>query len=156
MTCISWIYWVNYVTLTFETHDLDEFFNVKFLNNWISDSGIAGLIDLKQKWNEPGKWINYILGWLHDLALWPHSWPWPLSFKVEVWNIHISGMGGRIDIVGKGCELSIHYHNIDLWVTRWLQKLAWVNMSSWMCLTSPLLWLTVSKTVGIYWWQHFS
>ena len=44
------------------------------------------------------KWINRILGWLYDLALWPHPWPWPRSLKVRVWYSLISGMGWLIDM----------------------------------------------------------
>ena len=36
-----------------------------------------------------------ILGRLYDLALWPHSWPWPWSFKVRVWKALSQEWGGR-------------------------------------------------------------
>ena len=60
------------------------------------------------------KWVNMILGQLYDLALWPHPWPWPWSFKVKVSNSFISGMGRPIDNERKGCESSIHDHDIDM------------------------------------------
>ena len=61
------------------------------------------------------KWLNMILGRLYDLALWPHPWPspWSWNFKVRVWNSFISGMWGPIDMERKGCESSIHDHDID-------------------------------------------
>ena len=55
-----------------------------------------------------------ILRQFYDLALWPHPWHWPWSFKVRVWNSFISGMGQPIDNERKGCESSIHDHDIDL------------------------------------------
>ena len=58
------------------------------------------------------KWVNMILGRLFDPALWPHPWPWPRIFKVRVWNSFISGMGRPIDMERKGCESSIHDHDI--------------------------------------------
>ena len=84
-------YWVKYVTLTFDLpHDLDlGCFKVKFRNSSICR--IVGLIDVE--WN---------------------PWPWPWSFKVRVWNSFISGMGQPIDNERKGCESSIHDHDIDL------------------------------------------
>ena len=63
------------------------------------------------------KWIYKILNWLYDLSLWPHTWPWPWSFKVRVWNSLISKTGWLIDIDQKGCESSIHDHDIDFCVT---------------------------------------
>ena len=61
------------------------------------------------------KCIGWILGTICDLDLWPHWWPWPWSwnFKVKVWNSFISGMGRLIDMKRKGCESSIHDHDID-------------------------------------------
>ena len=70
------------------------------------------------------KEVNQILDWLHDLAVWPHPWPWPWSLKVKVWNRPISGRGGLIDMVWKGCEWSIHDCDIDLYVT----MVGWVNI----------------------------
>ena len=72
---------------------------------------------------------NQILGWLYGLILWPHPWPWPCSFKVWVWNSLIWGMGGLTDMELKGCELIIHDHDRDLWVT----MVGWVDVmhSDW-------------------------
>ena len=42
------------------------------------------------------KWVNMILGWLYDLALWPHPWPSPWSFKVRVWKALSQECGGRL------------------------------------------------------------
>ena len=103
-------YWVQYVTLTFDfTHDIDlGCFKVKFRNSSISR--IVGLIDVKWKGSELiWYWANCM-----TLPLWPHSWPWPWSFKVRVWNSFISGMGQPIDNERKGCASSIHDHDIDL------------------------------------------
>ena len=65
-------------------------------------------------WNET-KWVNMILDRLYDLALRPHPgpWHWGWNFKVKVWNSCISGIGWPIDMERKGCELSIHGHEID-------------------------------------------
>ena len=46
-------------------------------------------------------WVDRMLNPLHDLELWP--WPW--IFKVKFLNVLISGTGGPIDMVWKGCEL---------------------------------------------------
>ena len=81
---------------------------VKFRNSSIS--GIVGLIDVKWKGSE----LIWYWADCMTLALWPHLWPWPWSFKVRVWNSFISGMGWPIDNEWKGCESSIHDHDIDL------------------------------------------
>ena len=95
-------YWVNYVTLIFDlTHDLDlGFFKVKFWNSCIS--GIVIWLVWHEK-KSSRYWAD-----LYSLGLWPHPWPWHWSFKVNVWNSLISGMGGR-----KGCESIIHDHGRD-------------------------------------------
>ena len=67
--------------------------------------------------------IGWILGELCDLDIWPHSWPWPCSFKVKVWNSLIWGMRRLIDMDRKGCESIIHDHDCDLWVT----MVGWVD-----------------------------
>ena len=68
-------YWVN-MTLTFDlTHDLD------FLK---SNFDIAISRELLVWCQAKRKWINKILGCLHDLAFWPHPWPWPGSFKIKI------------------------------------------------------------------------
>ena len=81
-------------------------------------------------WNGWSDWyetkrrcIGWILGELCDLDLWPHSWPWPCSFKVKVWNSLIWGMRRLIDMERKGCESIIHDHDCDLWVT----MVGWVD-----------------------------
>ena len=63
-----------------------------------------------------------ILGQFYDLALWPHPWPWPLSFKVRVLNSFISGMGQSIDNERKGCESSIHDHYNMVCIALFLQR----------------------------------
>ena len=104
-------YWVQYVTWTFDlTHDLDlGCFKVKFLNSSISR--IVGLIDIKWKGSE-------LIWYRADCMTLPfdhtHPWPWSWSFKVRVWNSFISGMGWLIDNERKGCQSSIHDHDIDL------------------------------------------
>ena len=105
-------YWVQDVTLTFDlTHDLDlGCFKVKFRNSSIS--GIVGPIDVKWKGSE------LIWYWADCMTLpFDHTheaWHWPWSLKVRVWNSFISGMGRPIDNDRKGCESSIHDHDIDL------------------------------------------
>ena len=61
------------------------------------------------------KWVNMILGRFYNLALWPHPWPSPWSFKVIIWNSFIWGTGWPIDNERKGCESSIHDPNIDFY-----------------------------------------
>ena len=105
-------YWVQYVTLTFDlTHDIDlGFFNVKFQNSCIS--GIVGLIDVK--WNR----CELIWYWANCMTLpFDHTHDIDLGFeifKVRVWNSFIWGLGRPIDMEQKGCESSIHDHDIDL------------------------------------------
>ena len=54
-------------------------FKVKFGKSCKSRMGC--LIDMKLKGCESPKcWTQY-LGLLHELALWPHPWPWPRSLK---------------------------------------------------------------------------
>ena len=84
-------------------------FKVNFRNS--SFSGIVGLIDVKWKRSELiWYWVDCM-----TLPFVPHPWPWPWSwnFKVRVWNSFISGMGRPIDMEWKGCESSIHDHDID-------------------------------------------
>ena len=69
---------------------------------------IFGLIDMKWKGIKSiGYWADY------DRNHWPHPWPWHWSFKVRDWNSLISRMGPPIDMEWKGCESSIHDHDID-------------------------------------------
>ena len=67
-----------------------------------------------------------ILDQLYDLALWPHPWPWPWSFKVRVWNSFILGMGRPIDNERKGCESSIHDHDVWLVWPWWGGQMYWI------------------------------
>ena len=110
-------YWVNYVTSTF---DLTLTLTFDFSR---SNFKITVFQELLSDWCET-KQINWILGWLYGLALWPHPWPWPCSFKVNIWNSLIWGMGGLIDMEWKGCESIIHDHDCDLWVT----MVGWVDV----------------------------
>ena len=80
---------------------------------------------LLSDWCETRKQINWILGWLYGLALWPYPWPWLCSFKVIVSNSHIWGMGRLIDIEQNGCESIIHDHDRYLWVT----MVGWVDVT---------------------------
>ena len=58
-------------------------------------------------WHETnGKWVDRMLDRHCDFELWPHPWPWTLSFKVKFWKSHNSLMGCPIDMEGKGCELT--------------------------------------------------
>ena len=51
-------------------------------------------------------------------------WPWPWSFNVNILNSLISGMGGMIDMEGKGCESTFHDYDCDLWIT----MVGWVDV----------------------------
>ena len=51
-----------------------------------------------------GMWVDRMLDPHCDFELWPHQWPWPLTFKVKFWKCRISWMGGLIDMERKGCE----------------------------------------------------
>ena len=48
----------------------------------------------------------WILKVKHDLALWPHTWPWPWIFMVNFWNSCISEWVGRWG--GVGGWLTLH------------------------------------------------
>ena len=95
-------YWVQYVTLTFDlTPDLDlGCFKVKFRNSSIS--GIDGLIDVKWKGSE------LIWYWANCMTL-----PFDHTHDLDL-GVSRSGMGRPIDNERKGCESSIHDHDIDL------------------------------------------
>ena len=92
------------------------------------------------------KRVNGILDQLYDLALWPHPWSWPWSFKVRVWNSLISGMGLLIDMERKGCESSFHdpwYWLVWPWLGGQMYRIVTgvtfrrqraVDISSWDCL----------------------
>ena len=89
-------FWINSVGNCyfgkFSLKNLDVFFfKVKhcFGHIW----GMVGPIDVKQKGSA-------------------HAWPWPSSFKVRVWNSFTSGMARPIDMELKGCESSIHDHDL--------------------------------------------
>ena len=103
-------FWVNCVTSTFDlTHDIELwFFKVNFQNSCISEIAIWLM------WNK--KKANKLLGCrLYGLALWPHPWPWPCSFKLrsKLYSL-IWVMVGLIDMERKGCESIIHDHYRDL------------------------------------------
>ena len=51
-----------------------------------------------------GIWVNWMLDLCCDFQLWLHPWPWPWIFSIKVWNSCIPGMGGPIDMEGKGYE----------------------------------------------------
>ena len=102
-------YWVQYVTLTFDlTHDLD-LGCFKFRNSSIT--GIVGLIDVKWK---RGELIWY---WVdHMTLLFDHTHDLDLGVEISrsrVWKSFIWGMEQPIDLERKGCESSIHDHDID-------------------------------------------
>ena len=111
-------YWVNYVTLSFDfTHNLDfRLFKVNFQKSWIAEIVIL----LMWKKNQ----ANQILGWLYVFALSQNTWSWPWNCKVNVWKSLILVIRGLIDMERKGCELIIHDHDPDFWVT----KVGWVDV----------------------------
>ena len=82
------------------------------VSRWNFDIALFPELLVWLMWNE--KEVSWYDTGPYDLALWPHPWPWPWSFKVRVWNNFISGMGRPIDNELKGCESSIHDHDIDL------------------------------------------
>ena len=119
-------YWVYYVTLTLDlTYDLDlRFCEITFWNSCIS--GIVGLIDVKWKGSKliryQADYMTFPFDHTHDLDLEVSRSVW--SFKVSVWNTLISGMEWLIDMEWKGCESSMHGHDIDLYVT----MVEWVDV----------------------------
>ena len=70
---------------------------------------------LNQKWCDchemKSKHIDWILGIKCNHWVWPWPWPRPWIFKVRLWNSHISGIGGPIDIEQKG---AINDHDLLL------------------------------------------
>ena len=88
------------------------------VSRWNFDIALFPELLVWLMWNE--KEVSWYDTGLYDLALWPHPWPWPWSFKVRVWNNFISGMGRPIDNELKGCESSIHDHDIDLCDHGWV------------------------------------
>ena len=114
-------YWVNNATSTFDlTHDLDlGFFKVKFQNNCTKE--------LLSEWCETKKESRTIRCWAGCIVVpFDHTdpWPWPWSFNVNILNSLISGMGGMIDMEGKGCESTFHDYDCDLWIT----MVGWVDV----------------------------
>ena len=145
-------YWVNYVTLTFDlTHDLDLwFFSRSKLKIAVSQQLFSDWCETKRKQ------INSILGCLYGLALWPHPWPWPCSFKVKNFlNNLIWGME-----VGVGADWQV---TKGMWVDHsWPWPLPMGNRGGggWMYhivtgVTSdvgvPLTYLVVSETGPVQW-----
>ena len=77
------------LTLTFQ----GQILKMLYLRNGTADwHGITGM------------WVDRMLDPHCDFELWPHQWPWPLTFKVKFWKCRISWMGGLIDMERKGCE----------------------------------------------------
>ena len=103
-------YWVQYVTLTFDLpHDLDlGSFKVKFRNSSICR--IVGLIDVKWKGSE------LIWYWANCMTLFfDHTHDLDLGVSRSESEIVLSQEFGQpIDNERKGCESSIHDHDIDL------------------------------------------
>ena len=108
-----------------------------------------------------GMWIDRMLDPHCDFEVWPHSWPWPLIFKVKFWKSHNSGMGCPIDMEQKECE-SIgcwtHIvtldcdltHDLDPWFSRsnfekvitqeWDARLTWNERDVSRQDARPTLW----------------
>ena len=103
---------------------------------------------------------RWILGELCDLDLWPHSWPWPCSLKVKVWNSLIWGIWveALIDMERKGCESIIHDHDCDLWVTMvgWVDVLYsdWGDFRRW-CAVNISCWTIVHSVITYISLLHF-
>ena len=113
---VSFGYWVNFVTLTYElTHDLDlEFFKVRYWNNTISV--IDGLIHVKWNGNKSvGYSANYVTA---PMIL-------ALNLKVKVWNCL---MGGPIHMEWKGWKLIIHDSGLCVTMLGWVDV---VQNSEW-------------------------
>ena len=124
------INWLDFGGILLETLFLPKFF-YKFRMCFFKVKHSIGHI--RNGWSDwcetKRRCIGWILGEPCDLDLWPHPWPSPCSFKVKVWNNLIWGKGGLIDMDRKGCELIIHDHDRDLWVT----LVGWVDVpySDW-------------------------
>ena len=99
--CALVIYWVYYGISPFDlTHDLGRgLFKVKFEKSCIS--GVVGLVDTGPNM-------------LYCPLTAPMKWPWRI--KVNAGNSLISGL---IQMERKGCESSIHGHDIDFVVLSW-------------------------------------
>ena len=102
------------------------------------------------------KCIGWILGRLYDLALWPHPWPWPWSLKVRVWNSFILGIGRPIGNEWKGCESSIHDHDIDLWDHGGVGGCPWWGGRMYLIVTGVTSNIGVPSTYLVYMYFHFS
>ena len=68
----------------------------------------------------------------------PHPWPWPWILKVKFWKCCISGMGGPIDMEGKGCEsieccTHVVTFNPHPWPWPWIFKVKF-----WKCCISGM------------------
>ena len=108
------------------------FFCQIFFKNfgWVFQGQTVYWTYLRNGWSNWCETKRRCISWiLDDLDLWPHPWPWPRSLKVKVWNSLIWGKGWLIDMERKGCELFIHDHDRDLWVT----LVGWVDVpySDW-------------------------
>ena len=138
------------------THDLDlRFFKVKFLTSFIS--GFVGLIDLKWRGWEL---IRY---WAHCMILpFDHTYDLDLavSIKVKVWYTLMSGVGRPIDMEQKGCEPSVHDHDIDFVWLWWIGWMYWlmtgVTSKVGMPLTYPVLFGHMMHLLIVAWWRHMA
>ena len=135
------------------------FFKVK---RFCPISGMVGLINVKQKRN----CIDWTLGELYDLDLWPHSWPGPWIFQGQIQNSCISGIVGLI-VKWKGIKLIRywadcmtlpfdHTHDLDLEVSRSNFEIAlsqeWDGWLTWNERDVSHLFMTMILTFVWPWW----
>ena len=103
-----------------------DLFSVKFRNSCIS--GMVGLVD---------SWPNMLPCPLTA----PIKWPWNTCIKVIVGNSLISGL---IYMERKGCESSIHGHDINFvvlsWWVGWMYSIV-TRVTSHIGIASPYLFL---------------
>ena len=90
------------------------------LLNWLNFGGILLETFMPNYWKFWTSWreterncIEWVLGHLCYLDLWPQPWPWPRIFKVKCWNKHIlnasSNWHGMLNLL---CDLDL-IHNLD-------------------------------------------
>ena len=106
--------------------------------------GMVGPIDVKRKGGASvGYWVNYVTSTFH-------SWPWPCSFKVNIWNSHICGMGGLVDLEKRGYESTMHDHECDLWWCGLMYSIV-TGLTSNVNITSTYLFFNNIKELYSLW-----
>ena len=66
-------------------------FKVKF---WKSrNSGMGCPVDMERKGCESGMRVDWMLDPCCDGQLWPHAWPWPWIFNINMWHLDTATTG---------------------------------------------------------------